>query len=249
VACKRYQKIIAGAAKGADDLSQHGELRSHVASCANCSAEWDRERFMVEVIDRKIAQALAAEPSENLLFRVRQSVAAADIPAVSWRSFMPDFRPRVWLAVAIVCMAVTGAWVWNGRRPATGPSHSTLENILAPLGERVSRPAAAEGQVRGSPDITIARNNGGHHTRKSVMRTPEAPHVLIEKDEAALVLQLYNAVRTGRVNPASLVTSLPGFRRAADGSLVPVPLRIQPIQIAALSPGPTPAKSGVRHQE
>jgi hypothetical protein len=79
------------------------------------------------------------------------------------------------------------------------------------------------------------------------MKTPEAPYVLIEKDEAALVLQLYNAVRTGRVNPASLVTPLPGFRRAADGSLVPVPLKILPMQIAALGPGP--AKSGVRHQD
>jgi hypothetical protein len=247
VACKRYQKIIAGAAKGADDLSQHAELRNHVASCANCREELDREQFMVEVIDRKIVQALAAEPSENLLVHVRQSVAAADIPAVSLRSFMPNFRPRVWLAAAIVCVAVAGAWVWNGRRPASAPSHSTVENTLAPLRERVSRPAAAGGQVRGSPDIMIARTNGEHHTRKSVMRTPEASRVLIEKDEAALVLQLYNAVRTGRVNPASLVTPLPGFSRAADGSLVPVPLKILPIQIAALSPGP--AKSGVRHED
>jgi hypothetical protein len=244
VACKRYQKIIAGAAKGADDLSQHAELRNHVASCAYCREELDREQFMVEVIDRKIVQALAAEPSENLLVRVRQSVPAANIPAVSLRSFMPDFRPRVWLAAAIVCVAVTGAWVWNGRRPASAPSHSTLENTLVPLGERVSRIA---GQARGFPNIVVARNHGGHHRRKSVMRTSEAPRVLIEKDEAALVLQLYNAVRTGRVNPASLVTPLPGFSRAADGSLVPVPLKILPIQIAALSPGP--AKSGVRHED
>lgn len=75
-------------------------------------------------------------------------------------------------------------------------------------------------------------------TRIHEFAAPQVPQVLVEKDEAALVLDLYNAVRTGQVNGASLVAPPPGFKREKDGSLVPVPLKIEPIEIAALDPEP-----------
>ncbi len=69
------------------------------------------------------------------------------------------------------------------------------------------------------------------------------PQVLVPKDEMALVLELYNGVRTGKIDGASLLATPPGFKREADGTLVPTPIEIKPIEISRLDSGQNGVKN------
>jgi len=83
----------------------------------------------------------------------------------------------------------------------------------------------------------LARVRARHSESHTQRLSSSEPEVLVEKDEATLVLQIYNAARSGRVNGASLVALSPGLKRDEDGDLVPVPLDIPPLEIAQLDSG------------
>lgn len=68
------------------------------------------------------------------------------------------------------------------------------------------------------------------------------PEVLVPKNEMALVLSLYNGVRTGRIDGASLLATPPGFNRDPDGTLVAAPLKIEPIKISEIKPVSSPTE-------
>lgn len=107
----------------------------------------------------------------------------------------------------------------KGPRPITGRL-----TVATPLSKKVATVRAAKGVAR--------------HTRRVRTTKPQMPEVLVPKNEMALVLELVNGTRTGRINGESLLKVPPGFKRAPDGTLVPVPIEIKPIHIAKLDVGP-----------
>lgn len=72
------------------------------------------------------------------------------------------------------------------------------------------------------------------HRRNKPARHPASPEVLVPKDEMALVLELYNGARTGKIDGASLLATPPGFKREKDGTLASVRIEIEPIKITKL---------------
>ena len=59
----------------------------------------------------------------------------------------------------------------------------------------------------------------------------------MDKNEQESLAKLYESINSGRVDVASLAAVPPGFERQPDGSLVPVPLKIAPLDIAKLDSG------------
>lgn len=233
--CERYENLIADAALGSLDASRESGLGNHLASCARCRAEFERERRLFGAIDRKMVETLAVEPSPDFVARIRLNIAQAEIPPASLGSLWFGFTPRVWLAAACLGVLAVGISVWRIRRGSPVPQQA----ISAAVAKNVSpQPKVAPVPPAAARLAKLPRLAHTVTARqiKRTRRAPQVPQVLVEKDEAALVLNLYNAVRTGQVNGASLVTPPPGFKRDADGTLVPVPLKIEPIEIAALDP-------------
>jgi hypothetical protein len=55
--------------------------------------------------------------------------------------------------------------------------------------------------------------------------------VLVDKNEAESLAKLYESIQSGRIDVASLAAVPPGFERQPDGSLVPAPLKVAPLEI------------------
>ncbi|HEX5483680.1 MAG TPA: hypothetical protein VFZ08_13740 [Terriglobia bacterium] len=284
--CERYENLIADAALRALDSARGVELQNHLVSCAHCRAEFERERRLVESIDRKIVEAFAVEPSPDFVARIRLSIAQAEMPSASLGSLWFGLRPHVWLAAAFVGVLAVGIAAWRMRHASPVPPQAIAAAVAknvspqakitgsaAVLGAATTKadviprseatrnlaptflPAGAQGEIprevypERHAGILRSAQNDRRRARNDMpkklvekrriheLAAPEVPQVLVEKDEAALVLDLYNAVRTGQVNGASLVAPPRGFKREKDGTLVPVPLKIKPIEIAALDAG------------
>ncbi|MGH9450835.1 MAG: anti-sigma factor family protein [Terriglobia bacterium] len=255
------------------NAAREAELRRHLEACAGCGEALERERRLLAAIDQTLERSLASEPSAHFESRLRQKIAeeAVRSNARFWRPFHAPQWAAIALACAV---AIAAAVVWkNYRRPAQGPQ-STKEEInvaaAAPTsavrvehsrGQRLpgrDSQAAEESQRSIQKRLTVAANAAlpGARTilraraeasrRAHRMKVPgeETPHVLVPKNEMALVLELVIGTRTGRINGESLLKVPPGFKRAPDGTLVPAPIEIKPIEIAKLDDEPSSARSG-----
>jgi hypothetical protein len=254
--CKQYQTWLADQVLGTLDDHRHAELKDHLAACVLCRAALERERLLFGAIDRGVAQTVAGEASAEMAVRIRQRVAAdAAERQRTWR-----FNFRFWIpaaAVAVLLFVVSSHWLAqrrdNQRSAATqslahkeAPSFSSpggspvrsIGDIAAQRAARIEPPSKGGWANRNSVAGGAARRR--HHPDQRAL--PAEPEVLVERDEPALVLELYNAARSGQVDGAPLVALPPGMKRDADGSVVSVPLEIPPLEIAQLRSG-TEAKT------
>jgi len=238
--CRRYQGWIKDKALGVLDARREGELQAHLAVCAECRGALEHERLLLATIDRGVAQAVVGEPSAAMAARVRQRVAAEAGAADHARRL--GFRRWVTVAVAGGLIIAIGSF-WLAHRQSA--SRVTVPNRIA--GNKtpaVAQPVhTASGEARHNDadrgmrrrlnadlvnDLVARarRDSSEDHAR----RAPAEPEVIVEKGQAALVLQLYNAALTGRVDGASLVAIPPGLKRDADGLLMPLEIPPLPTQ-------------------
>ena len=252
--CERYQAWLGDEALGGLDVRRDAELAAHLEICSECRAALEGERLLVAAIDRGVARVAAAEPSPAMAVRIRQRVAGeAGSTEHAWR-----LGARRWLPVALVAtMAVVlGSFgLIHRRNQSRSPAPNPLAQQQAPA---IVQPTGASGTttqkgihaavkprsvpVRGNRVLLARTHSKGSqgHARRRIL--PAEPEVLVEKDEAALVIQLYNAARSGRVDGASLVAQPPGPKRDADGSLAP--LEIPPLKTAELAEANTVEAGG-----
>jgi len=237
--CKRYKRLISDSATGLIDPARDLELRGHLARCENCRLALERQRSLLAAIDKTLLQTLAAEPSPQMLARIRDRIATG-----SFERRKQNFLP--WpLAVATGCLAllVAGLVVWSIRR------YSSARSMLPPNSASVAEKSApskpflstASGQGKNSRPVTsnsgllphghkIAGTNGGHRRR-------EQPYVLVERDEPALVHEFYDELHTNPIRAAPTPKMAAGVNGKADQFVAIAPLKIKPLTIAALDPG------------
>jgi hypothetical protein len=247
--CKRYQTWLVDKALGALDGRCDAELTAHLAACPACRAALERERLLLTAIDRGVVQVVAAEPSSAMAACIRQRVAAeAGAAQQAGRLGFGRWFP---VAVAATLAVLLGSLWLMHRRNAPGVAvPSRLAQKQAPaieqragVGNMATRQKPADANIGSQAErgrlnrALLARIRARHSENQARKLSPSEPEVLVDKDEAALVLQIYKATRSGRVDGASLVALPPGMKHDADGNLVPVPLEIPPLEIAQLASG------------
>ncbi len=246
--CRRYKDWLGDKALGVLDQAGEAELCAHLEICSECRAALERERRLLAAIDRGIGTDLKADLSPEFPARVRARLAK--------EAAKPRFTFARWIPAAAAALAVgVLAVVWIAHRPAgryvVPTSHQTATATTArpqtPLGHTpapgTSRVAVIPNQAR----VGLATSRRPAGTTRKASSAQAEPEVLIDKGEQERLAQLYNAIRGDRVDVDSLISLPPGIERKEDGSVVPIPLEISPLEIAELDTKPGWADAGGLH--
>jgi len=215
MACEGFEKRLIEKALADTDPA----LTAHLANCAECRAEFAAQRALQERITNGIAAMVADEPSPALLTRVRAQIASEAAPrSANWMQWLIA-------GVAVSAFAVAAMWIIgrpSGRligprnlptqtassaptspaiapvqvasqetpqlKPAITHEHQQMRSASHPTAPRVV-PAV---QKVAQPAVTAAANNS-------------SAEIIVPAGQREAVLRLVNALRTGRVDAASLI--------------------------------------------
>jgi len=245
--CKRYQGWLADKALGALDAGRDAELAAHLAACSGCRAALEREQFLFAAIHRGVAKSVAASPSPEMTVRIRQRVAAEGATEHLW-----PFGSRRWIPIAVgaaLLFALGSLWLIHRRRverveatnafaakpaPSLRPLGRSLPAVATAGGEGVETKAGASSVNRVVTPRVVTRRGPTRVARTS----PAEPEVLVDKEEAVLVLQLYYSANHLPADDSAAVHMSAVPERDADGNLAA--LEIPPLQTAASEPKPGP---------
>jgi hypothetical protein len=239
MACEGFEKRLIEKALAETDPA----LTAHLAKCADCREEFAAQRELQERITNGIAAMVVDEPSPALLTRVRARIDEPDSPrSINWVQ---------WVATGAAVAAFAAVAVWMIGRPtsrlsvpANVPSQSAKNSSAPPA--VVAQPVDSE---RPAPaNLTVVRE---HRPMRRVphpvspviapvtveMSQPNvalaANHppaeIIVPAGQREAVLRLVNALRTGRVDAASLI------RATQPGEVAP--LAITPLEVKPLNGG------------
>jgi len=245
--CRRYQRWLADKALGALDARRDAELAAHLAACSGCRAALDREQLLFAAIDRGVTKCVAASPSAEMAVRIRQRVATVAVAELRTAVTAWWFGSRHWVLVAAAAalMLALGP-LWRIHRRTVERQEATKSAAARPtphLGQPLPALATAGGvgvgsKPGGSPvNRTVTTRVATRRGQARVLRTsPAEPEVLVDKEEAALVLQLYYSANHLPAGDGASAHLSAEPERDADGNLAA--LQIPPLQITALEPTP-----------
>jgi hypothetical protein len=218
-------------------------LTAHLATCADCRAELAAQRALQERITNGIAAMVADEPSPALLTRVRAEIASMEAPrSAKWMQWAIA-------GVAVSALAVASMWM-IGR-----PSRVSAPRDLPPQAATRTPASVATAPVQVAPKETLPvvtpTITREHHSVRSAshLNVPRvAPtlvkvaqpvvtaaasnspsEIIVPAGQREAVLRLVNALRTGRVDAASLI------RTTQPGDVAP--LAIAPLEVKPLNGG------------
>lgn len=219
--CKHYKDALTEAA--ATGAEPQGDLRVHLAGCADCRAAFEQERSLFASIDAGLHLTANAEVPASLLPRVRARLDEVSAPRSIWAA-----NWLVWASAAIIVVAFfTARAVWR-----TPVSHPPVESAVnSPLQPPVTAPPQnrypAVEPPKGKNSVpknhfAIAKN---HPASESPASGKSLPEVLVPHDQEIL-LAAYAEQWSRRKHPL-LVT------QDFDATILP-PLQVAPIQIDEL---------------
>jgi hypothetical protein len=218
-------------------------LTAHLAQCADCRAEFTAQTELQRRITNGIAAMISDEPSPALLMRVRAEIASIESPRSA------KLMQWAFAGVTVTAFAIVAMWM-IGR-----PSGRTNVSANLPVQTAMSAPASvipAPAQITSSEvlreKLSIIHEN---HSARSVshLNTPRAvpamvkvaqpvvtavannssSEIIVPAGQREAVLRLVNALRTGRVDAASLM------RTTQPGEVAP--LAIAPLEVKPLNGG------------
>jgi hypothetical protein len=224
--CQHHKDALIEAA--ASGVEPQGELRGHLAGCAECRATFEQERSLFASIDSGLRVAANAEGSVSLLPRVR---ARLDVESV-----VPSRRwAGNWLVLASAAVIVAGIFVARvAWRPVVreNPSIDSREKSS-------SAPAPRSPQVDAHNSERIAKNNPAPAQQTLVAQnSPKAgmtssrhsgPEVLVPKDQEVLLAEYAEQWRQRKHAPL--------LAQDSDATIL-APLQVAQIQIAELDVKP-----------
>jgi hypothetical protein len=216
-------------------------LTAHLAQCADCRAELVAQTELQQRITNGISAMVADEPSLALLTRVRAEISSMEAPrSARWMQW-------AFTGVMVTAFAIVAMWM-IGRPSARMNGMANL-----PMQTATSTPASATPIQVAPQEIlhskpTIARE---HHSMRSAshgdeprivpptLRIPppvmtvaannSSSEIIVPAGQREAVLRLVNALRTGRVDAASLI------RTTQQGEVAP--LAIAPLEVKPLNGG------------
>ena len=172
--CKQYKDALAESA--ACGSEPQGELRAHLAACADCRAAFGREQSLFASIDAGLQLTANAEVPASLFPRVRASL---DEAAMSHRRWM---QPLIFAAASVALVAIVFL-IARPHRAAPDGQARQIPAIPAPV------PRATDTHQKISPSGTLIASIGANHShtvRNSTLYRPAAsskPEVLVPPDE------------------------------------------------------------------
>jgi len=238
---KRSQPWLADKALGALDARRDVELAAHLAACSGCRAALDREQLLFAAIHRGVIKSVAASPSPEMAVRIRHRVtteAAAErgsqTATAAWR-----FGSNHWIpvaAAAALLIALASLWLIHrrtferveatkpvGAKPAPSIAHP-LPAVARAGGVGVElKPGAAP--MSRTETARVATWRGQTRVPGT---SPAEPEVLVDKEEAALVLQLYYSANHLPAEGSASAHLSAEPERDADGNLAA--LEIPPLE-------------------
>ena len=106
------------------------EMRSHLATCAPCAAEWRAQERVWAIL----ASAPSLESPTGFVARTVRLAVAEDAPRpIGWWIFWPVAQLRlVGVGVAVAALALTGV-LWTATRPTPSPAVAEQQEFLQQL--------------------------------------------------------------------------------------------------------------------
>ncbi len=223
-------------------------LTAHLATCAECRAELAAQTALQQRITNGISAMVADEPSPALLTRVRAEIASIETPRTA------NWMQWAIAGVTVTAFAIVAMWMigrptarMNGvvnlpvQTASSAPPSVTPPPIQVAPSQELSqskktnvrehhavRSASRENASRMAPAMVPATVKVAQPFVTTAATNPPA-EVIVPAGQREAVLRLVNALRTGRVDAASLIrTNQPGDV---------APLAIAPLEVKPLNGG------------
>jgi hypothetical protein len=224
--CEHHKEALIEAA--ASGVEPQGELRGHLAGCAECRATFEQERLLCASIDSGLRVTANAEVPVSLLPRVRTRLDVES--AVPSRGLAGN-----WLVLASAAVVVAGIFVARAVwRPVIreNPSINAAEKSPSAPAPRSPREDAHNSERIAknnppAPQQDLAAENPSKARLASAGRS--GPEVLVPKDQEVLLAEYAELWHQRKHAPLAAQDS--------DAAIL-APLQVAQIQIAELDVKP-----------
>lgn len=219
-------------------------LAAHLAQCADCRAELAAQIALQQRITNGISTMVADEPSPALLTRVRAEIASMEAPrSAKW-------MPWAFAGLTVTAFAIVAMWM-IGRPSArmNGSGNLPLQSASSAPASSAPAPIQVVSQESLQPKKTIMREHSSlrnaSHTNSPLVvpamvkvaqpvitaaANNSSSEIIVPAGQREAVLRLVNALRTGRVDAASLI------RTTQPGEVTPLPI-IAPLEVKPINGG------------
>jgi hypothetical protein len=223
--CKRFENQLMDLALDGLLPEREAELREHLRECAACQADFERQRQLVAVMDRGLEQVATAEPSPEILARIRVKIGEQPPPRRGWsRGRWPAVAGAMAAAALLAYLMIPGGEA--PLAPTNTPPVATEQEPQPQLAE-TAPPAAVKSPRR---PIRSAPAAVATHTAQ--------PEVLVPRDQEEAVAWLY---RVQQREPKRFDQVMAAVAEQAKASAAPVQvqeLQTAPLEVAPIQPLP-----------
>jgi hypothetical protein len=234
--CKHYKEaLIEAAASGAEP---QGDLRAHLAGCADCRAVFQQEQSLFASINVGLHVAANAEVPPSLLPRVRARLDDAIAPRSHW------FQPWIFAAASV---ALALAIFLFARPHRSGPDSQAKQTPQIPASETPVRNARPQISDPATQIVSSNSNNSQGRDRSTLLRTVASsqPEVLVPPDEREALARFIVVLQERREVAVALVT--PAMPTKTDSAGVER-LQINGLEIKLLEELQTEASDGAEQK-
>jgi len=230
--CKHYKDALIEAA--AADAEPRGELRSHLAGCADCSATFEQEQSLFASIDAGLHVTANAEVPGSFLPRVRASIDGAVASQRRWFQQWVLAPASVALIFAIFLLV---------RPHHSRPDSQARQAPQIPVRETPVKNDRHQNSSEGAQIVSSnvrSSQTRGHSTRLKPAASSQ-PEVLVPPDEREAFARFVAILGERREVARALVTPTTDER---DG-----PAGLKPLQIDRLDVKPLEGTESERSEE
>ena len=235
--CKRYKDaLIEAAASGAEP---QGDLRAHLAGCADCRAAFDQERSLFASIDASLHVTANAQVPVSLLPRVRACLDVEATPQRGWNQLLVFAAASVALALAVFLFA---------RPQYSGPDNQAKQTPRIPVSEP---PTTNDHDQNTGSGAQIVLSNANHPQPRgySTLLRPVAssqPEVLVPPNEREALARF---VATLQERGDVVVALVPPAPQTKDEPASLEPLQIKELEIKTLEERQTEVSDGAGQRQ
>ena len=214
--CKHYKEALGEAAASGSELQ--GELRAHLAACADCRAAFEREKSLFASIDAGLQLTANSEIPASLFPRVRAAIAEETSSNHGW--VIPWFALASAAVVVVAFFAARALW------------HTTVTRTPVETAEKSGVPPSQNHES--VAELPVKKNSNSPHQLATVNKTPslesatrvkKEPEVLVPHDQEILLAD-YAAQWSLRKHPLFVAQDF--------DTTIFAPLQVAPIQIDEL---------------
>ncbi len=195
--CKHYKDaLIEAAASGAQP---QGDLRSHVAECADCRAAFEQEQTLFASIDVGVHGTANAQVPASLLPRIRARLDEEIAPQRRW------IQPLIFAAASVVLLFA----VFLFARPhSTRPDNQAKQTPQIPASELPTTDVHNPNSVPGTQIVSSNVNSSQTRGHSTLLRpvASNQPEVLVPPDEREALARFVVVLQARREAVVALVT-------------------------------------------